>query len=103
MSSSFQSPFLYVVLEGNTRGPLSKEQVLDMVRQGQLLGESPAWKEGLADWKRLDQLVTMPLPQLHSIPQAVVQPVQTAMPAVRTNHNLRRPLRFFDHSSSTGP
>ena len=62
---------LYVLLNGNTQGPLSQHQVFDMVQQGQLLGETPAWKEGLADWKRLDQLVSLP----------AVQPV--AAPSVR--------------------
>lgn len=62
------SPALYVILAGNTHGPLTEAQVLDMVRQGQLLGETPAWKEGLADWKRLDQLVSLLSAQTAQMP-----------------------------------
>ena len=60
MSSALNT--IHVVLDGNVQGPFSREQILEMVGQGQLLGETPAWKEGLADWKRLDQLVSLPAP-----------------------------------------
>jgi hypothetical protein len=75
---------LYVLMSGNTQGPLSQDQVLDMVRQGQLLGETPAWKEGLADWKRLDQLVPLQpgqAAQLASSPTTVTQSNSTPMPS----------------------
>lgn len=58
--AKIQPTLLYVLLDGKSHGPLSLEQVLDMVRQGQLTGETPAWKEGIADWKRLDQLMSLP-------------------------------------------
>ena len=45
-----------------------------MVRQGQLLPDTPAWKEGLADWKRLDQLIVWPA-------APVANPQPTAVPA----------------------
>lgn len=67
---------LYVLVNGNTQGPLSQDQVLDMMQQGQLLGETPAWKEGLADWKRLDQLVS--LPPMPPVPPAVPQGTSAA-------------------------
>ena len=98
---------LYVLLNGNTQGPLSQDQVLDMMQQGQLLGETPAWKEGLADWKRLDQLIdltsvvskaTPPPPPFTPTQNAIqghktfalTQPVNGARPGIRFL------ARFFD-------
>jgi TPR repeat protein len=62
-TSSGQTPMpsVYVLMAGNPRGPFTADQALDMVRQGQLLGETPAWKEGLADWTRLDQVINLTL------------------------------------------
>lgn len=51
---------IHVILDGNVQGPFSHNQAMEMVRRGQLLPETLAWKEGLADWKRLDQLIVWP-------------------------------------------
>lgn len=75
-----QPTLLYVVLDGKSHGPLSLEQVLDMVRQGQLTGETLAWKEGIGDWKRLDQLMSLPSAQTGQSTKNPVSPA--AMPPV---------------------
>lgn len=67
---------IHVILEGNIQGPFSREQVFAMVQQGQLLPKSPAWREGLADWKRLDQLVEFPTAQRLQTPSAALQTIQ---------------------------
>jgi GYF domain 2 len=86
---------IHVILDGNVQGPFSQEQILEMVGQGQLLGETPAWKEGLADWKRLDQLVSLqsmppvPVAASKSIAAAAsqMQPMARPGPANLTQHN----------------
>lgn len=86
---------IHVILDGNVQGPFSREQILEMVGQGQLLGETPAWKEGLADWKRLDQLVSLP-----SIQAAVAY-----KPAQSLDIPATRPLtsQISGHSGAVAP
>ena len=70
------SKTIHVILNGNVQGPFSREEVFAMIQQGQLLPESPAWREGLADWKRLDQLVELPTAQRLQTPAAALQTIQ---------------------------
>jgi len=53
---------LYVILDGEQMGPLSEQQVLEMLQEGRLQRDTSAWKEGLADWKRLDQILSLSQP-----------------------------------------
>ena len=49
-------PRWFVLVKGEQRGPLSTDDVADMVRSGELAPRSYAWCEGMAEWMRLRQL-----------------------------------------------
>jgi len=88
MPVQLQPLTLFVLLNGNTQGPLSQDQVLDMMQQGRLLGETPAWKEGLADWKRLDQLVSLPAAHPVTSPSPMALSVSPPKPTGYSNTSL---------------
>ena len=66
------------VLDSNGQSSVyPEEQVLHMLQQGLLKGESLAWKEGMADWQPLFQVVPPPAAPGHPVP-----PLSQPMPGV---------------------
>ena len=49
-------PQLYVAVAGERRGPMSVEETMELCRSRELRREALAWKSGLSEWKRLDQV-----------------------------------------------
>jgi hypothetical protein len=46
----------HVIIDGDQRGPLSRDQVLEYLHDGQLLGSDLIWRPGFSDWKPVSEL-----------------------------------------------
>ena len=50
--------------DGQTFGPYSETQILDLVKEGEISRNELAWKDGLPDWKPLTEVVDLGMPPL---------------------------------------
>jgi hypothetical protein len=46
----------YLVLNGQERGPVKEEEVVVMLKRGELSGDTYAWSEGMQDWQRANTI-----------------------------------------------
>ena len=58
---------------GETRGPVTQEEFVNLVKQGVITTETHLWAEGMADWKKYGDLIAGRKP-------AAVAPVESATP-----------------------
>ncbi len=42
---------IYVAVDGQQRGPLSKDDLTELIRSGTVTGNTPMWKQGMAEWQ----------------------------------------------------
>ena len=42
----------HVIIDGEQHGPLSRDQILEYLHDGQLVGSDLIWRPGFRDWKR---------------------------------------------------
>jgi len=45
----------YIAQDGQSRGPFSKSQLIDMARSGQINRDTYLWRDGFSDWKRAEE------------------------------------------------
>lgn len=74
---------IYLAKDGAQTGPFSEDQLHQMLAGGQAVSSDLAWREGMADWQPLRNLLGLsqppPLPAVHTNPwptQAVPAPVE---------------------------
>ena len=96
---------IWIIREGEKIGPLHDFEVRRKIETGELLPETPAWHEGLADWKSLAEIEIftrefelavqprMPEPE-PSLPAPITPPPQP----VKTFYLRRFWARWFDLS-----
>ena len=48
---------IYLLIQGEQRGPFSKQEVIEMWNIGDLSEESIYWREGMQDWHPVVQLI----------------------------------------------
>src|SRR4051812_50176031 len=58
----------YYAAEGRQTGPVSQEQLAELVRSGQIATESLVWREGMARWQPLRE-VQASIPELAGPPR----------------------------------
>lgn len=46
----------HVIIEGEQRGPLSRTEILEYLRDGRLTGNDLIWRPGFSDWKSVSEL-----------------------------------------------
>lgn len=51
-----QEAIWHVMIGGTERGPLTREEVLEYVREGMLAGSDFIWRPGLPDWKAVSEI-----------------------------------------------
>ena len=47
---------LYVVIDGREQGPYKEEKVVDLLKRGDITGQTYAWSEGMQDWQRAHRI-----------------------------------------------
>ena len=57
-TSSEQEPIWFLLIGGEQIGPVSRERVLFMLQEREIDRRTYAWKEGMADWIRLESIDT---------------------------------------------
>ncbi len=91
----------HVIIDGEQRGPLSRDQVLEYLHDGRLVGTDLVWRPGFTDWKPISELAEFwqpptrgprppPLPaeQLRSTDRSDA----VATPRIRTGHEKKASL-----------
>ena len=53
-----------ITRDGQTFGPYSETQILDLVRDGEISRNELAWRDGLTDWQPLKEIVDLGMPPL---------------------------------------
>jgi hypothetical protein len=53
---------LFISRQGVQEGPFSVDQIRSWMQAGQLPPNTPAWREGLADWQPVGQILGLPAP-----------------------------------------
>jgi hypothetical protein len=74
---------IYLLKDGEKRGPYSIIQVVEIIRNGECLMSDLAWREGMSDWKpiyTLEDIVEAALPPLPK--EAQEQPSQDLPPPI---------------------
>jgi hypothetical protein len=46
----------YLAINGQEQGPMSEEEVVEKLKQGEINGETYAWSEGMQDWQRANTI-----------------------------------------------
>src|SRR6478736_339808 len=46
----------HVIIDGEQRGPLSRDQILEYLHDGQLVGSDLIWRPGFSNWKQVREL-----------------------------------------------
>jgi len=85
---------IYIIKNNEAQGPLSLDQTVESIKNGEHSLSSLAWREGMADWQpvhALADVVGAVLPPIPATPQE--QKVQTTPPPIPTQleHN-EKPL-----------
>ena len=70
----------FVVQNGQKQGPYTKSVLKQLVSGGVVAGDDQAWKEGLADWIPLSQLMELPAAQSQSLPLSPANQVTPPSP-----------------------
>jgi len=60
----------HVIIDGEQRGPLSRDQILEHLHDGQLVGSDLIWRPGFSNWKQVRELAEFwqPPPSPPSLP-----------------------------------
>lgn len=48
---------IYIVVQGESKGPFTRAQVQEMLARGEITPETLAWRDGMANWVPLAQLI----------------------------------------------
>ena len=74
----------YLLLDGQQVGPYTADQLHELLAQGKLTSESPAWYDGLPDWVHLGTILEEPKPRVEAqvAPAPIRRPI--AAPSVTT-------------------
>jgi hypothetical protein len=51
-----QDAIWHVIIDDEQRGPLSRDQILEYLHDGQLVGSDLIWRPGFSDWKSLNEV-----------------------------------------------
>ncbi|WP_426527191.1 DUF4339 domain-containing protein [Bradyrhizobium sp. McL0615] len=69
----------HVIIDGEQRGPLSHDQVLEYLHSGQLVGHDLIWRPGFRDWKPISELADFwQPPKRESLPPPLPAPAERA-------------------------
>ena len=80
----------FVDLLGQRKGPMSQQQLLDVIAQGRLRPASLVWREGLAQWQPLSSMEH----ELRPTEAAPPLPASTPPPLIETNPFATSPSGF---------
>ncbi|MDD5395560.1 MAG: GYF domain-containing protein [Thiothrix sp.] len=83
--------------DGQQYGPYGEDEVRTMLEQGQLLSSDLAWKEGMADWRPLSQILPQRGEALASATRVAPPP-----PATKASGSIKGCVLSFDPMSGQG-
>lgn len=84
-----QEAIWHVMIGETEQGPLTRDQVLEYVRDGMLAGSDFIWRPGLPDWKSLSEIGDFWQPPRQRPAGAQVQPVAPEPTPKRTGGDLQ--------------
>jgi uncharacterized integral membrane protein len=68
----------YVIIDGEQHGPLSRDQVLEYLHNGQLVGHDLIWRAGFRDWMQVSEVADFWQPPKRGSPPPPILPASTA-------------------------
>ncbi len=69
---------IYILRDGKQIGPFSEETTHQMLKQGAVLINDPAWRPGMAEWIPLHSVLYPAPPVMAPVPQTTAAPVEPA-------------------------
>ena len=66
----------HVIIDGEQLGPLSRDQVLEYLHGGQLIGSDLIWRPGFSDWKPVNELADFRQPPKRGLPPPLPAPTE---------------------------
>lgn len=85
----------YVAKDGVKQGPFTKTVIQQLLAAGVFHRDDLAWKEGIANWQPLFQLVEIPLPSPAVMPLGLQPSLPNPLPADRSSNRLATGMAAF--------